>query len=205
MLLLVFIIDGLSGQSLEKSKVIAFTPKLNTQVNGIGLGVIMMSFKYDGDSTTTKINGFNFELLGFGIFGPLVSGNPLIPYDLTINQISPVLDSLILETKKLKAYKVNGLNISIGGLAGNDIQMNGLNISGISTLTARSKGVSIALIMNMNKVMHGVSFGIFNQSLEHKGLQIGLFNRSEKTKGIQIGLWNKNEKRALPFINWRFK
>ena len=192
------------SQDLSKRKVFAITPELNTKINGIGLGLMINSLNYEGDKLSTIVNGLNLEIIGVGFFGPLAPSNPLIPYDKNIYQITPILDSLIVEANKPTPYKINGLNISLGGLAGHQVQLNGINLSGISTITSRTNGVSIALVMNMNKVMHGVSIGLFNHSLEQKGLQIGLFTRSEKTKGIQIGLWNKNEKRSLPIINWNF-
>ena len=205
LIFLIFIVSiPAIGQNLSQCKALALTPEPNTQINGIGLGLMINSLKYEGDSTTTIVNGLNLEVVGVGIFGPLAPSNPLIPYDKRIDQIAPILDSLISDAKKPTPYKINGLNISVGGLAGHEVQMNGFNLSGITTITSRTNGVSAALLMNMNHVMHGVSMGVFNQSLEHKGVQIGLLNRSEKTKGIQIGLWNKNEKRTLPIINWHF-
>lgn len=190
------------GQKLTKPKVLAITPELNTTVNGIGFGLMVNSLHLKEDSTTSIINGLNVEIVGVGFFLPLAPSNVLIPYDSSIDQIAPVLDSLINEAKDPTPYKINGLNISLGGLAGHEVQLNGINLSGICTFTAQTKGVSIAYLFNLNKVMHGVSVGIINQTLEHKGVQIGVFNRSEKTKGIQIGLWNKNEKRSLPMFNW---
>lgn len=203
-ILLLSIVYGLNGQNIEKTKLFVITPELNTKVNGIGIGLMINSLKFESDTTTTIINGLNVELVGVGFFAPLAPSNPLIPYDLKIEQIAPILDSLIIEATQPKPYKINGLNISLGGLAGHEIQLDGLNISGIATLTSKTNGVSIAILMNLNKVMHGISAGFINQCLEHKGLQIGFFNQSEKTKGIQIGLWNKNEKRSLPLINWNF-
>lgn len=203
-ILLLSIVYGLNGQNIEKTKLFVITPELNTKVNGIGIGLMINSLKFEGDTTTTRINGLNVELVGVGFFAPLAPSNPLIPDDVKIEQIAPILDSLIIEAKQPKPYKINGLNISLGGLAGHEIQLDGLNISGIATLTSKTNGVSIAILMNLNKVMHGISAGFINQCLEHKGLQIGVFNQSEKTKGIQIGLWNKNEKRSLPLINWNF-
>lgn len=203
-ILLLSIVLGLNGQNIEKTKLFVITPELNTKVNGIGIGLMINSLKFEGDTTTTRINGLNVELVGVGFFAPLAPSNPLIPDDVKIEQIAPILDSLIIEATQPKPYKINGLNISLGGLAGHEIQLDGLNISGIATLTSKTNGVSIAILMNLNKVMHGISAGFINQCLEHKGLQIGVFNQSEKTKGIQIGLWNKNEKRSLPLINWNF-
>lgn len=203
-ILLLSIVYGLNGQNIEKTKLFVITPELNTKVNGIGIGLMINSLKFESDTTTTRINGLNIELVGVGFFAPLAPSNPLIPDDVKIEQIAPILDSLIIEATQPKPYKINGLNISLGGLAGHEIQLDGLNISGIATLTSKTNGVSIAILMNLNKVMHGISAGFINQCLEHKGLQIGVFNQSEKTKGIQIGLWNKNEKRSLPLINWNF-
>lgn len=203
-ILLLSIVHGLNGQNIEKTKLFVITPELNTKVNGIGIGLMINSLKFESDTTTTRINGLNVELVGVGFFAPLAPSNPLIPDDVKIEQIAPILDSLIIEATQPKPYKINGLNISLGGLAGHEIQLDGLNISGIATLTSKTNGVSIAILMNLNKVMHGISAGFINQCLEHKGLQIGVFNQSEKTKGIQIGLWNKNEKRSLPLINWNF-
>lgn len=197
--------EALCGQVLPMSAIFAITPELETEVNGVAIGLATQSFKYDDDSLTTRINGVNLELLGLGLFGPLVPSHPLLPDSIQAMQhVFPVLDTLISAGKTLKPYKINGLSISLGGLAGHDIHMNGLTISGISSITSRVNGVSLAFMMNYNVVVHGVSVGMVNESLEHKGLQIGLVNRSVRTRGFQIGLWNVNEKRALPFINWNF-
>lgn len=194
------------GQNLTTKNVFSFTPKLNTQINGVGLGLLINSLEYDSDTLTTEINGLNIELIGVGLFLPLIPTDPLIPNGITKRELKGrVLDSLILDLNNPRPYQINGISISLGGLGGHEIKMDGLNISGINTYTSSMNGVSIALFMNYNGQLKGLSIGLLNRTLKTKGIQIGLTNRTEKLKGIQIGLWNKNEKRGLPFINWNFK
>jgi hypothetical protein len=196
--------SALLSQKEMKTKVFSFIPATNVKVNGMAAGLIINNSDIPSGSTLTIVNGLNFELIGLGTILPLVGSDPLIPFELEGKNIYPFLESLIVDAKKSKTYIINGLSVSPGGLAGPDIHLNGINISGLNTLTAQTNGFSAAILINMNKVMHGVSIACFNASLEQKGLQIGLTNTTNKLRGFQIGLWNTNEKRSLPFINWNF-
>jgi hypothetical protein len=84
-------------------------------------------------------------------------------------------------------------------------KINGVAISGLSSLGRIVNGVTLNLIWNRYEQINGISISAVNHSARLNGISIGLINKTKKLKGIQIGLWNKNEKRALPIINWNFK
>jgi hypothetical protein len=135
---------------------------------------------------------------------PLTSNHPLYKKDESFYQNSKNIDSLV-NSYKLAKYCINGISLSTAGLAGQDVKINGLNLSGFSTLTGKTNGVSESILININGVVNGVSTGgLINNTIQTKGLQIGMFNITKRLRGIQIGLWNVNEKRKLPIINWNF-
>lgn len=173
-----------------RTRIVAQTPALNTKIYGIGVGAFLHDPKYDGDTTTTVVNGLNLELMGVGFIGPLVFSHPIVPKDMRHEQVFSIVDSLISVTKNNAFYKINGINLSLFGTAGENISINGLNVSGISSITSITNGMSLAFWMNMSAVMNGVSIGMFNRSLDQRGIQMGLFNISQKAKGLQIGLWH---------------
>jgi len=190
---------SLTGQNLKNKKSLSFLPSLDTEINGVGLGLAINSLKYNSDTLTTIVNGLNIELVGVGIILPLAPVDPMEYRGLNN------LDSLIEISKEQNPYQINGVSISFGGLAGHEVNMSGLNISGANTYISCMKGVSLSILFNYSEVLRGVSIGAFNRTLETRGVQIGLINRAEKLKGFQIGLWNYNGKIGLPLINWNFK
>lgn len=193
-------------QNLRTQNVISITPKPNTEVNGIGIGLTVSGMEHGSDSLIMKINGLCIELIGFGLLLPIVPSDPLIPYGMTEDDLKgEVLDSILLDLDKSRPYLINGVVISPGGLAGRGIVMNGMNLSGTNTFTLALSGFSTAILMNYSGKLSGVSIGIINRTLETRGVQIGLFNRTEKLRGIQLGLWNHNGKIGLPIINWNFR
>jgi hypothetical protein len=208
-----------NSQSLKIRNILGVIPAHNTQINGLAIGLPINALTPKNDSTIeTRVNGLCIELIGLGLVLPMVGSDPILTEKPEVYQ-NPVLVDSILNLKTIENYKINGVVISGGGLAGHNIAVNGLNISILNTLTSKTNGLSAVAMFNMCKVMNGVSIsllgnssiktkgvqiGIFNTSIILNGLQIGVFNSTNQLKGIQFGLWNKNSKRKLRIINWSF-
>jgi hypothetical protein len=216
---LLFCIVG-NAQNLKIHNIFGIIPAHNTQINGLALGLPINTLTPRNDSTVeTRVNGFCLELIGMGLILPMVGSDPIFTEKPEVYQ-NPILVDSILNLKTFENYKINGVVISGGGLAGHNIAVNGLNISILNTLTSKTNGLSAVAMFNMCKIMKGISIslignsslktkgvqiGLFNSSIVLKGLQIGLFNSTYQLKGVQFGLWNKNSKRKLPILNWSFK
>lgn len=188
----------------KKLRILQFTPSLNTQIHGVGIGPSINSIKFEDDTLTTRVNGVSLECLGFGILSLFSKSHPLFLYATDNMDNVPWIEGQIAYMKKKQGYHINGLSLSLFGTAGHNISIYGVNISGLATITSRNFGISMALLRNINGVMHGLSFGALNDCIELKGVQIGVINRSLRTRGLQIGFWNENEKRSLPLMNWSF-
>ncbi len=194
-----------------------FTPTKNTQIYGLGLGLVNDS----QGKTHAKIHGLALEL-GIGFFLPIGVGTAFS-------------DASTKEAAKRDTAApgliINGISLSITGSVRDD-KIRGLSLNGIGGASARMHGAQFALIMCMDWELRGLSACLIgndayhvrgaqvallgNSSADHKGfqisirnyseklrgVQIGLFNKSEKLRGLQIGLWNVGEKRSLPLINW---
>ena len=156
-------------------------------------------------SSDTRINGISFEIIGLGLLLPIVPSSLIYDEDEEFYKDKNNMDSLV-NSYSFPKYLINGLAISPGGVAGYDLYLNGVNLSGLNTLTGKMNGVSLCLMFNISGVVNGVSIGgIGNNSIQTKGLQIGVFNKTKRLRGFQMGLWNVNNKRSLPLINWNFK
>ncbi|MFC2104910.1 LA_2272 family surface repeat-containing protein [Bacteroidota bacterium] len=191
---------------LDKTRPILWViPSVDTQINGIAAGLIINSLK-DTDSTLiTEINGLSCEIIGVGVFLPLAPSSPIYETHGDNYYSKELVDSIVQSYNYVK-YRVNGISCSTSGICGHDIHVNGVNFSGLSTLTGKTNGFSACILININGVVNGVSIGgLINNTIQSKGLQIGLFNKTKNLKGIQIGLWNENEKRSFPIINWDFE
>ena len=82
----------------------------------------------------------------------------------------------------------------------------GLNIN---TAGSSIYGIDVGLLGNYtpHTKVHGVQFGLYNNSRSIYGLQIGLLNRTANLHGIQIGLLNFNTKGMFeisPLLNIGF-
>ena len=203
--ILLFIISIHTNGQIAKNRYVAWvTPSINSRINGLSVGLMINSLKSNDSILTTIVNGLNTEIVGVGFFLPLTPTNPIYFENREFYNNIENVDTIIRSYAYVK-YKINGLNCSLGGLGGHDIHVNGINLSGINTLTEKTNGISACALMNVTAVANGVSFAILiNNTMQTKGLQIGLFNETKKLRGIQIGLWNRNEKRNLPIINWNF-
>lgn len=204
------------GQSLKTRNVAWTLPALDTKINGMAIGLIINSLKTGNETKLkTQINGVCIEIVGTGIFLPLVGSDPIYTEPDSIYSSIRLVDS-IAQKYNLATYRIKGVAISAGGVAGHDITIKGVNLSGLNTLTAKVNGLSTAFMFNMSGVVNGVSIaclgnqtvktngvqiGLFNHTLSLKGVQVGLFNNVKHLKGFQIGLWNNNEKRKLPLIS----
>lgn len=202
--------------SQSKKTFVGFTPLVNKTIKGIGIGLSL-----NGTSKTidySVIKGLNIEIIGLGIILPIVPSSPIHTKSEEFYADKQSLDSVI-RTYDSSTYKIKGISISPGGVAGSNINIDGLNLSGLNTLVGKMNGVSTALMINYSGVVNGISIGFINETLKThglqlgffntttqlKGLQIGFFNYAQHLKGFQIGLWNKNPKRKLPFVNWNFE
>ena len=192
-------------QNNHNRHIIWYLPSLNSRIEGIAAGLAINSFKKSSSVSTTIVNGISIELIGFGIFMPLTSNHPLYNKGESFYQNSENMDSLV-NSYRLAKYSINGISLSSAGIAGKDVKINGVNLSGLNTLTGKTNGLLASTLININGVVNGVSIGgLINNTIQTKGLQIGIFNKTKRLRGIQIGLWNVNEKRKLPIINWNFK
>lgn len=203
-LLLIFTIIEVNGQINKSRPIVWVIPAVDTKISGLAAGLLINYIKDEDSILTTVINGISLEIVGAGIILPLAPDNPIYvdPDDYYLNKSS--LDSIITSFDYVK-YRINGLSLSAGGIGGHDININGLNLSGLNTLTGKMNGLSICILFNFSDIVNGVSIGgLMNNTIQTKGLQIGLYNRTTRLRGFQIGLWNKNEKRSLPIINWNF-
>lgn len=176
----------------------------NTNIHGVSIGL----WNIGDPIKVTNTNGIKIELIGLGLFTPLM---PQAPF--------PDNDSAFkIYISKTPAEKINGISLSTTG-ATSDFDINGISIGGIGQVQRKVNGLSIAIFINVTSIMNGLQVGGFNINYKTNGIQIGFsnrnkitngiqigfFNESEHTKGFQIGLWNRNEKRNFPFINWNFK
>ncbi len=205
-LILLFVLINLQaiGQSYKKRPVAWVIPAINTKINGLAAGFIINSMKDNVPLSTTIVNGLSIEIIGVGFFLPLAPSSPLYFESDSFYTIKRNLDSIV-NTYEQASYIINGVSVSAGGIGGHDININGVNLSGINTLTGKTNGFSASILFNLNGIVNGVSIGgLVNNTIQTRGLQIGLFNRTTRLKGLQIGLWNRNEKGSLPIINWNF-
>lgn len=207
------------GQKKKKNRFpISTFHKDSINIHGISIGLWSL-----GETRHTNTNGIKFELIGVGIFVPLMPKSPIVKTDSAFIQIK----------KEPLSEKINGLNLSATGTSCHcltngvtigfsgqiNFQVNGISTSIFMNFTQKHNGVMIAMT-NEAYYMNGLQIGYFNGGFKTKGIQIGLFqnsaknmkgiqvglvNKSENLKGFQFGLWNTNGRRSLPFINWQFK
>lgn len=162
----------------------------NINVYGLSVGLWSGGVK----PRFTNTNGVKLELIGVGLF------TPIIPY-------SPVAqsDSAFEIAKKGKiSERINGVSISSTGTAC-DCVVNGVSAGLVGQIQYNVNGISASGYLNFAQIHNGIQIAFMNETYKLGGFQIGIFNKSHRTKGIQIGLWNVNEKRAFPFFNWNFK
>lgn len=192
------------GQITKRRNLVWVLPAVDTKINGLATGLILSSLKDNDSQPTTIVNGLSVELIGLGLLIPLAPSHPFYSNNPKLLANNTYLDSII-STYTRDKYRVNGISLSSGGLTGNEIAVNGLNLSGFNTLTAKTNGLSVCVFANFSAILNGVSIaGLYNSTLQTKGLQVGLFNTTKRLRGFQIGIWNKNEKRQTPFFNWNF-
>jgi hypothetical protein len=215
-LLLAAVVSVASAQTRTKYGVWTFNTK-QTKVNGLAVGYTTTDRI---DSVTT--NGVRFELLGLGIFLPLIGDIPISKDSLT--------HLGFLKTRP--SEKINGFNISPLG-SGCDCNVNGFNIYGAGSITNRVNGISVSAILNVTEIHNGIQAAYYfnyaykmngiqlavirnrnygmarglqiaamNDSNTIHGLQIGIYNKTKQLRGVQIGVLNDNGKRKRPFLNF---
>jgi hypothetical protein len=206
-----------SAQTKTRFPVWTFNTK-NTTIYGVAVGYI----------TTDRIenvntNGMRLELLGWGIFLPLIPDMPLSQNDSEFQEF----------LKAGPSEKINGFNISGLG-TGCKCDVNGFNIYGMGSITRKVNGVSASLFLNAAEIHNGIQAayyfnysykmnglqaaivsnrnygvikgvqvaGFWNEANEVHGLQVGIYNKASSLKGVQIGIWNNNGKRKRPLMNF---
>lgn len=176
----------------------------NTIIHGISIGL----WNTGHPTKISNTNGIKIELIGLGLFTPLMPQSPIPDEDSAIR-------NYLTNTPH---ERINGISISTTG-ATSEFDINGISIGGIGQIQRKVNGISLALCINLIAVLNGLQVGGFNINYKMNGFQIGFSNRnkitngiqigfmneSEQTRGVQIGLWNVNEKRTLPILNWNFK
>lgn len=204
-------------QDLKKVSGVYYLPAYKTEINGLAAGLIINSMKESHEpEMVTILSGVGIELIGLGIILPIVPSSPIYIEPDSLYQSESFVDSIITRYNN-PGYIVNGAIFSPGGIAGHNIEVNGLNLSGINTLTSKMNGFSTSVLFNISGVVNGVSLsvignntiqlkglqvGVFNTAIKVNGVQIGLFNSTRFLKGVQIGLWNKSNRRQMPIFNW---
>lgn len=162
----------------------------NKNIHGISVGL----WSIFNEPRHTNTNGIKIELIGFGIFMPLIPESPVAQDEA----------AFLLKQKIEISERINGISLSTTGTVCN-CDVNGISAGVIAQINYKINGISISGLGNFTQIHNGIQIGGLNQTYKLGGIQIGLYNQSHRTKGIQIGLWNVNERRSLPLINWNFK
>ena len=197
------------GQNVNRFPVWTYHEK-NVNIHGISIGLVSTIIS----ERNTNTNGIKLELIGLGVFTPLIPEFPKFENGDSerINGLSFSASGTVCDCL------TNGLSVGAIGQINN--QVNGISATMLMNVTGKQNGIMLALI-NMSDIMNGLQLGgvnaseseahgvqlgfIGNESEVMRGLQIGLYNKSKNLRGVQIGLWNVNQKRKLPLINWNFK
>jgi len=187
-----WVVSRLGGYALPAKNVyvVGTFHQKNVNIHGVSVG----AFTGFGEPRYTRTNGLRLELIGIGIFMPIMPQSPIAQDSL----------SFASEMREPVSEVTNGVSLSLSGGACSCVT-NGMSIGGIGQINQQVNGVSASLFMNMSQKLNGLQLALWgNESYETNGLQIGLINQSHKLKGLQFGLWNVNEKRSLPVVNWNF-
>lgn len=210
-----------SPAQAQKTRNLAwYTPSSCTtsKINGLAFGLLTGCLRDPNEDYLQVINGLDLEIFGTGFLLPLAGG-----YDASGNGFFyKGWEQEETDTVCVFYTIVNGLAVSSGGIAGDDVKVNGINIAGLYTMTGKVNGICIGgLLRNINRFVNGVCIGglfrnesiqtngiqiggFFNASKRIRGVQIGLINQTKDLKGVQIGLWNTCGRRSLPLLNFQF-
>jgi hypothetical protein len=183
--------------------------KKDVNIHGISVGL----WSDIQNERNTNTNGIRLELIGLGIFSPMIPDFPTFE-----EQRSERINGLSLSaTGTVCDCLTNGLSAGFVGQI--NYQVNGISMAMLLNLTEKHNGIMLATV-NYSQAMNGLQFGFnnngsevngvqvaltINESEKLSGLQIGIVNKSKNLRGIQIGIWNVNQKRKLPLLNWNFK
>jgi len=190
----------------------------NVDIYGVSLGLASTGSAVRNTYTT----GIKIEIIGLGLFVPLIPRSPVAEDDSAFHEIM----------SEPLSERINGLSLSASGTVCN-CDINGGSFGIMGQIHRKVVGISGAFFMNFSQVHHGIQSAFFNEAYQMRGLQIGVFtgskdargiqsglfnvasqmrgmqigvyNRSKDTRGIQFGLLNKNERRLFPIVNWNFK
>ena len=190
----------------------------NVDIYGVSLGLASTGAAVKNTYTT----GIKIEIIGLGLFVPLISRSPVAEDDSAFHEIM----------SEPLSERINGLSLSASGSVC-DCEINGGSFGIMGQIHRKVVGISGAFFVNISQVHHGIQSAFFNEAYKMRGLQIGMsnksrdtrgiqlgllteayrmrglqigvYNRSKDTRGIQFGLLNKNERRLFPIVNWNFK
>jgi len=177
----------------------------NININGVSVGFFTVSDHH----RYTNTNGVKLELIGVGVFLPLMPRNPVAQDSLGYikamkDPISEVINGVSLSLSGSACECVTN-GISLGTMGQINRQVNGFSASLWMNFAQKHNGIQLAGLTNESYKTHGVQLTLLsNTSHKMRGVQVGLVNHSKKLKGFQFGLWNVNDKRSLPLINWSF-
>lgn len=205
--------NGIGFGSYNKYNGINFNIRDNTCIlNGIGVCVIGHL------NTNKKTNGIEV-----GLF-PNISEANGICIGVIMGGVRHTLNGISLMGLIGDVWKLNGINFTSGIFLNNEI--NGLSISGLSSISSIHNGVGISILIQRidnlangifisglffnSEKTNGISIAPISINQSGNGLQIGVFNYSNQFNGIQFGLINilKENRRAfqiLPIVNFNFK
>ncbi len=154
---LLIIYQDTIAQNLKETSGGWYIPAYNTKINGVAGGLIINGLKEHNDSTvTTIVNGLSFELLGLGLILPIAPSSPIYTEADSVYNSEIFVDSVVRTFDNPK-YIINGLSISTGGVAGYNVEINGVNLSGLNTLTSKMTGFSGCIMFKINGVVNGLS------------------------------------------------
>ncbi len=183
-----------------------FVPSCKVErINGLALGA--WTGCMNKGAPQQVINGLDVEI-GLGFLMPLAG----FCEGCSNGFFNNGSEQVEVDTLPIFRTVVNGMVLSPGGVFDETIKVNGINISGISTMTGEVNGITIGgFFRNMNHFVNGASIGgvLLGESIQINGLQLGvigtdtkrmrglqisLFTRAKYLKGVQIGLVNKSQK-----------
>jgi hypothetical protein len=183
---------------------VGFVPSKANQINGLAIGWLFMGF-HPFDNDGYEINGLYLnpspvQAVFAAFAAPYLVLSPLLNRKRRKSQ--PKFDSITWNIAPATS-KVNGVAIDLLEL-GDEVQVNGIQVSGLGHVMHGHRGVSLAGLFNASERARGFQLaGLFNSTDDMKGLQIGLVNTAVEMKGVQIGLWNQIGRRGFPLIHVR--
>ena len=156
------------GQNDNRFPIWTFHKK-DVNIHGVSVGLVSTVI----DERNTNTNGIKLELIGIGLFVPLIPEFPTF--------------------EEQRSERINGLSLSTLGTVC-DCLTNGLSIGGGSQLNYQVNGIALATMVNISEEQNGIMIATGNYTKTMNGLQLGLTNGSSKINGVQIALTINRQK-----------